>query len=50
MFFQRGSGFVYYGIPFQYVDSTNRGTPKVPINFVAYGDESDPGPYPIPGN
>jgi hypothetical protein len=22
--------------------------PAVPINYVAYGDESDPGPYPIP--
>lgn len=24
--------------------------PKVPIEFTAYGDESDPGPYPIPPN
>ena len=36
-----------YGIPFKVVPSTQ---PKVPINFTAYGDESDPGPYPIPGN
>ena len=24
--------------------------PKVPIHFTAYGDESDPGPYPVPPN
>ena len=34
-----------YGIPFLVVPATQ---PKVPINFTAYGDESDPGPYPIP--
>ena len=34
-----------YGIPFIVVDGTQ---PKVPINFVEYGDESDPGPYPVP--
>jgi hypothetical protein len=34
-----------YGIPYTIVASTQ---PSVPINFVAYGDESDPGPYPIP--
>ena len=36
-----------YGIPFITVGST---TPPVPINFTAYGDESDPGPYPVPLN
>jgi len=34
-----------YGIPFLVVPATQ---PKVPINFTAYGSESDPGPYPIP--
>lgn len=34
-----------YGIPFVVVDGKQR---KVPINFVEYGDESDPGPYPVP--
>jgi hypothetical protein len=33
------------GIPFVTVIATQ---PKVPIVFTAYGDESDPGPYPIP--
>jgi hypothetical protein len=36
-----------YGIPFKIVPSTE---PKVGINYTAYGDESDPGPFPIPGN
>ncbi|MFN8617534.1 MAG: hypothetical protein U0837_10585 [Dehalococcoidia bacterium] len=36
-----------YGIPFVVVPSTQAG---VPITFTAYGDESDPGPYPIPAN
>jgi hypothetical protein len=36
-----------YGIPYMVVPSTQA---KVPINFTAYGDESDPGPYPVPGN
>jgi hypothetical protein len=36
-----------YGIPFKIVPATQ---PKVPINYTAYGDESDPGPFPIPGN
>lgn len=36
-----------YGIPFVVVPSTQ---PQVPITFTAYGDESDPGPYPIPDN
>lgn len=34
-----------YGIPF---DVVGAGQAKVPIRFTAYGDESDPGPYPIP--
>jgi hypothetical protein len=33
------------GIPFI---SVGAGEPSVPIQFVAYGDESDPGPYPLP--
>ena len=36
-----------YGIPYQTVPRNQR---KVPIRFTAYGDESDPGPYPIPLN
>jgi len=35
------------GIPYQVVDSTQD---PVTINFTAYGDESDPGPMPIPLN
>jgi hypothetical protein len=34
-----------YGIPFVVVPSTQ---PMVPITYGAYGDESDPGPFPIP--
>src|SRR6202021_2445828 len=34
------------GIPYIVVS----GTPLVKINFTAYGDESDPGPMPIPAN
>ena len=34
-----------YGIPYSVVPA---GQPKVPISFTDYGDESDPGPYPIP--
>lgn len=34
-----------YGIPFVVVPGTQ---PKVPIEFVEYGEESDPGPYPVP--
>ncbi len=34
-----------YGIPYITVNNT---TPRLPIVFTAYGDESDPGPYPIP--
>jgi hypothetical protein len=33
-----------YGIPYVSV----RSQPPVPVNFTAYGDESDPGPYPVP--
>ena len=36
-----------YGIPYVIVPSTQ---PGVPITFTAYGDESDPGPYPVPAN
>ena len=34
-----------YGIPYIIVPQSQ---PMVPINFTDYGDESDPGPYPIP--
>ena len=34
-----------YGIPFAVVPS---GQARVAINYTAYGDESDPGPFPIP--
>jgi hypothetical protein len=33
------------GIPYVVVPGSQ---PKVPIHFTAYGDESDPGPYPVP--
>ena len=33
------------GIPYVVVPGTQ---PKVPIHFTDYGDESDPGPYPVP--
>jgi hypothetical protein len=36
-----------YGIPYIVVPPSQ---PMVPINFTDYGDESDPGPYPIPLN
>ena len=36
---------VTYGIPYAVVP---RDQPKVPIHFTAYGDQSNPGPYPIP--
>ena len=36
-----------FGIPYVVVPSNQ---PLLPINFTAYGDESDPGPYPIPLN
>jgi hypothetical protein len=35
----------HYGIPFETVPADQR---KVPIRFTAYGDQSDPGPYPVP--
>jgi hypothetical protein len=34
-----------FGIPFTTVPATQR---RVPIRFTAFGDESDPGPYPVP--
>jgi hypothetical protein len=34
-----------YGIPYTVVGTHQ---PKVPIRFTEYGDESDPGPYPVP--
>jgi hypothetical protein len=37
----------HYGIPFQVVA---RKQPKVPVRFTEFGEESDPGPYPIPPN
>jgi hypothetical protein len=36
-----------YGIPYTVV---KRAQPKVPIKFSEYGEESDPGPYPIPSS
>jgi hypothetical protein len=36
-----------YGIPYRVVPRTQ---PRVPIRFTDYGDESDPGPYPVPLN
>jgi hypothetical protein len=36
-----------YGIPYAVVGPRQ---PKVPIDFNAYGSESNPGPYPIPPN
>jgi hypothetical protein len=35
------------GIPYAVVSGTQA---PAPINFTAYGDESDPGPYPVPPN
>ena len=41
-----GSGrYGDYGIPFTVVPASQA---LVPIHFTAYGDESDPGPYPVP--
>lgn len=34
-----------YGIPYMVVPGTQ---PRVPITYTEYGDESDPGPFPIP--
>ena len=36
-----------YGIPYTVVPKSQ---PFVPITFTAYGDESNPGPYPVPLN
>lgn len=41
-----GSGAAI-GIPYRLAPGTQ---PKVAIHFTAYGDESDPGPYPIPAD
>ena len=35
------------GIPYVVVAGNQ---PKVPVTFTDYGDESDPGPYPVPAN
>jgi hypothetical protein len=41
-----GSGrYGDYGIPFTVVPRSQK---RVPIHFTDYGDESDPGPYPVP--
>ena len=42
-----GGGFLHvdFGIPYVTVGATQ---PKVPVSFIDYPDESDPGPYPIP--
>jgi hypothetical protein len=41
-----GSGrYGDYGIPFTVVSRSQK---RVPIHFTDYGDESDPGPYPVP--
>jgi hypothetical protein len=37
----------HYGIPYAVVTRTQ---PKVPIEFTEFGEESDPGPYPVPPN
>ena len=36
-----------YGIPFNVVDAKQK---KWPIHYTAYGDESSPGPFPIPSS
>ncbi|MGB7588463.1 MAG: hypothetical protein WBM00_07115 [Solirubrobacterales bacterium] len=36
-----------YGFPYAVVGAGQR---KLPIHYTAYGDESDPGPFPIPPN
>jgi hypothetical protein len=40
-------GGVPWGIPYVLVGKSQA---KVPVNYTDYGDESDPGPYPIPLN
>jgi hypothetical protein len=45
-----GSGYyggAIIGIPYVVVSASQ---PSVPITFTAYGDQSDPGPYPVPPN
>jgi len=34
-----------YGFPYAVV---GKGQPKLPVHYTAYGDESDPGPFPVP--
>jgi hypothetical protein len=34
-----------YGFPYTVVGA---GQPKLPVHYTAYGDESDPGPFPLP--
>ncbi|HEY6729738.1 MAG TPA: hypothetical protein VI039_01805 [Solirubrobacterales bacterium] len=34
-----------YGFPYAVVDAGQR---QLPVNYTAYGDESDPGPFPVP--
>jgi hypothetical protein len=36
-----------YGFPYAVVGV---GQPKLPVHYTAYGEESDPGPFPIPGD
>jgi hypothetical protein len=36
-----------YGFPYKVVGA---GQPKLPIHYTAYGDESDPGPFPVPAS
>jgi hypothetical protein len=36
-----------YGFPYAVVGA---GQPRLPINYTAYGEESDPGPFPVPGS
>jgi hypothetical protein len=36
-----------YGFPFSVVGA---GQPKLPVHYTAYGDESDPGPFPVPAH
>jgi hypothetical protein len=38
---------IHWGIPYEVVGDSE---PLVDVHFTAYGDESDPGPYPIPGD
>ncbi len=36
-----------YGFPYAVVGAGQR---KLPVHYTAFGDESDPGPFPVPGN